>query len=262
MLKANAVTGLKKWFADYVKTFLGDDSEVNRNIILKEEHTYRVCHEIIAVAESLCLDEHLSMIAEITALLHDIGRFEQYSRYNTFVDKHSENHAQLGLKVIARLRLLEDLSATDAAMVCTAIANHNLAAISSDICGETLTLCRLIRDADKLDIWKVVTDYYEQGPEKRNTAIELGLPPDGEVSPEVFNSLRQRQIIKSGDLRNLNDFKILQLAWVYDLNFSHSLKEFERRGYLQKITGSISDKKRACVAEKLIKGFIKETMAS
>jgi len=46
-------------------------------------------------------------------------------------------------------------------------------------CEETetyLLYSRLIRDVDKLDIWRVVTDYYNSGNAKRNVAMVLELP--------------------------------------------------------------------------------------
>ena len=35
---------------------------------------------------------------------------------------------------------------------------------------------RLNHDADKLDIWKLVTDYYNSGNARRNVAMVLDLP--------------------------------------------------------------------------------------
>lgn len=256
MIRFEQLKNLTDWFSDYVRTFLRDDPLYDRNIILKEEHTYRVCREIRALGESIGLQENLLLLAEITALLHDIGRFEQYARYKTFVDKHSENHASLGLKVIDRLDLLNGFEQKSGSLVKTAIANHNLAAISPEVHDEALLLAKLIRDADKLDIWKVVTDYYRQGPENRNKAIELDLPDSPDISAKVFADLQAGNIINSSDLKCLNDFKILQLAWVYDLNFAHSKAEFLRRGYLKAIAGTITDSERADQAVSMIRSFL------
>ena len=43
-------------------------------------------------------------IAEAVALLHDVGRFEQYKRYGTFNDRKSVNHAALGVEIMKKNR--------------------------------------------------------------------------------------------------------------------------------------------------------------
>jgi len=84
ILSKKSVADLKKWFTSYVQTFKYKDLELQQNIDLKKDHTRRVCEEIINLGEQLGLNEDELRLAEIIALLHDIGRFEQYARYKTF----------------------------------------------------------------------------------------------------------------------------------------------------------------------------------
>ena len=37
---------------------------------------------------------------------------------------------------------------------------------------------RLLRDADKLDIWKLFIDYYNEREKNHSSAVELGLPKE------------------------------------------------------------------------------------
>ena len=60
--------------------------------MLKEKHSLRVCNEILNIGKNHNLTDNNLRLAEAMALFHDIGRFEQYTRYQTFVDKKSENH--------------------------------------------------------------------------------------------------------------------------------------------------------------------------
>lgn len=66
-------------------------------------------------------------LAELIGLLHDIGRFEQIKRYNTFIDKNSINHGQLGVKILFDdnqiRRFIKDSKYDD--IIKTAILNHN-----------------------------------------------------------------------------------------------------------------------------------------
>ena len=53
-------------------------------------------------------------MAETAALLHDIGRFEQFHRYKTFSDARSEDHAALGVDAIKEEGLLQSIDNEEA----------------------------------------------------------------------------------------------------------------------------------------------------
>ncbi len=63
------------------------------------------------------------------------------------------------------------------------------------------------------------------------------------------------RIVKNSDIRCVDDFKLLQLAWVFDLNFSYSLYQFEQRKYLELVADSITDKKKIAEVVKHIRNF-------
>lgn len=245
MIKENTLENLRKWFTDYVRDFYTKDSLHDQNIALKEQHTHRVCEEIVHLGKSLMLDSYLLQMAQIAALFHDLGRFEQYARYKTFADQHSENHAELGLKVLNDFGLLKDFGEEDRKIVLDAVAFHNKAEIPQDTKGNSLLIAKMLRDADKLDIWKVVTDYYTREDRKQNKSIELDLPDNETVSEKIFQDALAGRIISSADVKTLNDFKFLQMGWVFDLNFKHSLIQVKQRNYIKFICDSISDEVKA-----------------
>ena len=43
------------------------------------------------------------------------------------------------------------------------------------------------------------------------------------------------------DLKTLNDFKLLQIGWIYDVNFGRTFQIVRERGYLERIRESIPD---------------------
>ena len=189
-ISEKSLADLKHWFTNYVHTFQYSESEKQQNIDLKEDHTLRVCKEISYIGKRLGLNDNQLRLAEIIALLHDIGRFEQYARYSTFRDRRSENHAELGIKIIEKFDLLESLdNNTLKSIIVCAIKYHNRHSLplkESEIC---LFYSKLIRDADKLDIWKVVIDNYYAQEENRNGTLELDLPDTPGISEEVYNDL-------------------------------------------------------------------------
>lgn len=233
------LTYLKLWFADYCRSFYTTDISDQRNIALKEEHTHRVCDNILRLAEGLALGDNDTGLAEVIALFHDVGRFSQYQQYKTFKDADSVNHAALGVKVLAEERVLDKLEEGDRKVIIRAIGLHNVFSIPEGIDEETSLYLKLIRDADKLDIWRVFIEYYTLPDEERASAVSLGFPDRPECSPEVLDSLRKGEMVNLTKLKTLNDFKLLQLSWVYDLNFPTSFRLVAERDYINRIADTL-----------------------
>jgi HD superfamily phosphohydrolase YqeK len=236
---------LKSWFVNYVRGFFKNDVVSDLNFTLKEQHTYRVVDEIKKLSKDISLNCRLAVLSELAALFHDLGRFEQYAQYQTFVDKKSENHARLSLKILNELSLLRELQPSDRKAVIDAVGVHNQATIPSGLTSDSLLLAKMLRDADKLDIWRIVTDYYSDSQAVKNKSLELDLPDLPQVSERVFASAMAGQTILSSDMQTLDDFKIMQIGWVYDLNFAYSFNECKKRNYIAKIKDAVADKKKA-----------------
>lgn len=240
--------GLRSWFEDYIREFSSEDPGFQENIDLKTEHTRRVCEAVLDIGGSLDLPDEDLCMAEVTALMHDIGRFEQYKKYGTFSDYRSEDHAALGVKVIKHNRILEGLEPDKAGIIIRVIAYHNYFSLPAKEEGNCLFFLKLLRDADKVDIWRVVTDYYQNSGNKRNQAIELDLPDIDRISDPVYKALINRELARMADLKTLNDFKLLQIGWIYDVNFRRTFQIIQERGYLEKIRDALP-KKSARVSE-------------
>ena len=184
---------LKVWFAGYVKRFYSEDAQYNLNIKMKEEHARRVCSEIVDIGKSLELDKDILCLAEIAALFHDIGRFEQYTRYGTFVDGISEDHAALGVRIINKEGILDGFDSKKRSTILRTITYHNHAELPMNETGKCILLTKLLRDADKIDIWRIVTGYYHKKDGIRNISIELDLPDTPEVSDKYYDRYCSRK---------------------------------------------------------------------
>ena len=230
---------LKTWFQEYVRQFSSHDPIVQENMDLKAEHTRRVCETIRDIGRSLDLSNEDLCLAEASGLLHDIGRFEQYRRYRTFSDYMSENHAVLGVKVIQTNRVLDGLELAAADLILRVVGNHNRASLPVGEEKRCLFFLKLIRDADKVDIWRVVTEYYQNAGNKRNKTIELDLLDVDRISPAVYQGLMNRKPVQMADLRTLHDFKLLQIGWIYDVNFPRTFQIVREKKYLEKIRNAL-----------------------
>ncbi len=224
----------KHWFDEYTHRFFGDDAYVNANLQLKQVHTRRTCQESVFLASELALDDNQTRVAELIALFHDIGRFPQFAQYRTYNDPRSVDHCRLGVEVLQQEGILDMLPAEERRWVETAVEHHGRKALPADLKGQTLLLAKLIRDADKLDIFRVVVDHYRRYREDpEGCVLEIELPDVPEHSPDVLEAVLNGQLIDYTKLRTLTDMKLCQLSWVYDLNFGASIRCVKERGYLE-----------------------------
>ena len=258
MINQETVSTLKTWFSDYVETFRSGDQERDRNIDLKDEHTRRVCTEILDIGRSLRLNLENLFLAELTALFHDVGRFEQYARYGTFSDHKSEDHAKLGVKILQKYDVLKGLDPSRRELILKVISYHNRVEIPEGETEACVFFAKLLRDADKLDIWRVVTDYYRQVDGPRNGTIELGLPDGPEISDEVCADLKAGRIVRMRSMKTLNDFKLLQMAWIYDVNFPRTFEILRERGYMEMIRDALPQSEKVSEIYATIRSYLEE----
>jgi|Deesub1362A_J573_1020465.scaffolds.fasta_scaffold00395_2 hypothetical protein len=250
------LTQFKEWFSGYAKSFYSSDKDDQRNIYLKVEHTYNVCSNIIQIAKEQALSEDMLMLAETIGLFHDVGRFPQYARYRTFRDSTSVNHGELGSEVLKEEKVLDSLPKKEQDIILNAVKFHNAFSLPALDEPETLLFLRLIRDADKLDIWRVFTEYYESAPEERASAAGLGLPDTPEYSETVLSYIYKNQIASISEVRTLNDFKLLQLSWVYDLNFKPSFRMLKERNYIHRLASTLPNADKLKKAVSLLEEFV------
>lgn len=238
-MKREELARLKSWFADYCKTFYSENLEEQQNITLKEIHTSRVCANMARLAESLELDENDKTIAETIALFHDVGRFPQYRRYRTFRDSDSVNHAALGVETLRNEGVLDGVPAAERDVIIRAIALHNAFQVPTGLDSRSSLFARMVRDADKLDIWRIFTEYYALPENERASAVGLGFPDAPLCSAEVLQALLSGEMVRLSTLKTLSDFKLLQISWLYDLNFPGSFRMAEKDGHLRAIAATI-----------------------
>ena len=229
----------RSWFSAFVEEHAEPEAEDQKNILVKEKHTHQVCGNARLIAFELGLDGRAAALAEAIALFHDVGRFPQYRRYRTFQDSCSVNHAVLGAKVLLERNVLGDLPGDERSLIIRAVALHNVFTLPRGLSGEIMLHARLVRDADKLDIWRVFMELADKDSSGWPSAVALGLPDTPGCSPAVLDCFERRELVRLTSLRTLNDFKLLQLAWIYDLNFAPSLRMVLERGVIEHLSRTI-----------------------
>lgn len=228
---------LQEWFARYCASFRCDDPQAQRNFDLKELHTRKVCEaaRIITAGGG----ERRQLLAGTAALCHDLGRFPQFRDYGTFMDSKSVNHARLSAEIVADSGILDFLSHSERDSVITAVRLHNVFAIPSGLSPETEDLLKVVRDADKVDIWRVFIEYFEAPEGERASAAGLGFPDLTDCTPEVLATVAAGRMVQLSTVKSLNDFKLLQISWVYDINFRNTFNLIKERGLLDRLAATL-----------------------
>ncbi|MCG2720404.1 MAG: HD domain-containing protein [Thermodesulfovibrionales bacterium] len=259
-MKHDDLIFFRQWFADYCKSFYTDDPEDQKNILLKEDHTINVCENMVRITGDLLLDEERTLLAETIALFHDVGRFPQYARFKTFRDSDSVNHGVLGSATLIEKRILQSLARDDQDIILESVRFHNAFSIPKNENEDIIFFIRLIRDADKLDIWRVFLEYYESPDGSKASAVGLGLPDVPEYTDGILSVIYDKQIIRLVDLKTLNDFKLLQLSWVFDLNFRPSFQILKERDYINRIAAHLPQTEEINKVIVFLKEYVQEKL--
>ena len=215
----------KDEFLNYTK----DYDLSNENIKRKQDHSLRVMEISENIAKSLNLNEEEANLAMLIGLLHDIAKFEQYTQYQTFKDSISFDHGDFALKILEKdIRKYIDTNEFDE-IIKKAIKNHNKLYIEKGLSNKEELFAKIIRDADKLDIYFESSELFWKGQEKE---VEKST-----ISEEVFRAIKNNSLVirtKEKDFTKL-DLVITNIAFVFDINFNISFKILFKEDYINKI---------------------------
>lgn len=202
---------------------------------LKRLHTFQVVENAVAVAAAEGWPDDWRFCGWAAALFHDVGRFPQLAQFGTFDDTKSTNHGEFGAGIAAGSGLFDGLPRDWREAILTAIRHHNARLLPPGLNSFPLALLRLVRDADRLDIYRVFEEAFVNGDIDKHPEITLGLPITYQPSAEAIARLRNRVQMRYSDLTNSADFDIIKLLWLYDFSYRGSLRLVLERGYLEKI---------------------------
>jgi hypothetical protein len=260
-VKKDDLARLHNWFAGYCRSFQTLPDDDRQPYLIKEAHTRRVCGNMARLTESLALDENDRLIAEAVALCHDVGRFPQYRQYRTFRDADSVNHGALGSRMLADERALDHLSLAERTLITQTVALHNVFQLPGQLDDRTLFFVRLVRDADKLDIWRLFIEYYALPEVERAAAVGLGLPDLPGCSAEALACLERGEMVRLVMLRTMTDFKLLQLSWIFDLNFDESFRMLEERDCIGRLAAALPSDPGIDRALRAVREYVERQLA-
>jgi len=226
---------IKTWYDAYVSEFSSEDNEIQINIDLIKEHTSKVLENVNELAFSIDLDESDLLILQSAALLHDIGRFEQLVKNGTYADNDDSNHIQIGLNVIEEQEVLEHLEEVEKGLIVDCVKMHDLNELPKKIENNSMAIINLLRDADRIDVLRIVSDYYTHKKVYPNRHLDMELRDVPGIEKKIFKAIMAEKVSKREDVVSLNDLKLFQMSWVFDLKHKRSFKVVSENSYIKAI---------------------------
>lgn len=218
---------------DYMHSFTSDDPVLIQNYTLKQEHINRVIGYTEVITRDLALNPDYVLQSQIIALLHDIGRFEQFKEFKTFNDSTSVDHAELGVKIINDQGWLNELPENIQHNIKKAVANHSKITLPKNETDDVVLLSKIIRDADKIDILDMAVQEYSPQNKNKNQHFTLELDPKPIISKLIAKAILAGKLPDKKEMKTITDFKLTQMAFVFDFNFKKTYAIVNKKQYLK-----------------------------
>ncbi|WP_347996111.1 HD domain-containing protein [uncultured Eubacterium sp.] len=227
----------QEMFDNYLKSYDLKDGSIQ----LKIRHTYEVVKKSEYIARGLGLDKENIELAKVIALLHDIGRFEQIKLFHQF-DNAKLDHAQYGVEVLFKNNLIREFVKDNQydQIIEKSIENHNKYKIDEGMQEIETLHCKIIRDADKIDNFRVkekdnLKDMFPQIYNEKTINYE-------KLSQKVYETFLSHKCIKLEDRKTIIDYWVCVIAFIFDLNFDISLQYVKDSNYIDKLIDRIEYK--------------------
>ncbi len=226
---------VRRHFHEYANGYIGQAGDMRNMMELKREHCAFVARNCRELAASNGWNPTDIRAAEALGFLHDVGRFPQLEEYGTFRDDLSINHGERGWQAIRESGLLDEVDSTLRDALLDGVRHHNARTLPDDLPAGHYRWLKLIRDADRLDIYRVVLGTLDSGRVEEHPDIVLNLSIDGDPSPETLETLRRREQPAYTDLKCVADFLLMLLSWSYQMNYPAALSIMRERQIVDRL---------------------------
>ena len=225
--------GFKSFITPFNSEPYNKDQRVGKTIELME----KVVDNILILADSLQLNENERVVAETLARFHNIGRLWILLPENS--ESKITDHAEASIEYLKLSEPFNKLDDSTQYIIIQAIKNHNKPALPEKESDTILFYAKLLRDADKLEIWRATCEFVIRKADKPNIINELNLSEKNVVTPSFCKLIIEGGIPDKSDLITFNDFIIFQMSWVFDLHFKKSFQILNQKQYIRHLYDSL-----------------------
>jgi hypothetical protein len=207
---------------------------------LKLTHTNRVVElsEILAASvfeNDNNLGEYVEL-AKIIAVLHDIARWNQMIRYNSFTDIRGD-HGEEGADIILQNDILNGLKDDTKQIILTSIREHNKK-YTNTYDDFTQIFVNIIRDADRIDNLYIEVENYSNTDNSMKNILPFS--DEHKLSKSIYDNIMCCRLSDSKDRETKIDFKFFKMAWCFDIKIAKSIEIILENKYIDDIYNDIN----------------------
>jgi putative nucleotidyltransferase with HDIG domain len=229
----------REWFGRYGAGFAGADGALHPLLQGKASHSRRVAANAEEIARDAGLADGEVLFARTAGLLHDVGRFPQFRDFGTFSDPRSIDHGERGHAALSEDPHFSLLDMPNREDLLASVRYHNKRVLPDTLSPGERRLTDIVRDADKLDIFKVILDALDNGDFEKNATVFLHAVPEGPPNPVIVQCIREGRTASYADIRCRTDFGLQLLSWAFDLSFDGTCRRLIERGWFDGIIAKL-----------------------
>ncbi|PIU20687.1 MAG: hypothetical protein COT18_00945 [Elusimicrobia bacterium CG08_land_8_20_14_0_20_59_10] len=225
---------LAGWFEQYMSGFR-EGGVLLPALEIKRGHSLRTAENAALIAAGLGYGGEEELLARAAGLLHDAGRFTQFAQHGSFRDAGTLDHGLEGRRVLEEKMpdVLKNPEEKEALLCAVSWHNRRTEDIPRDLPSGRSALLKLVRDADKLDIFDIVLRSVEADGFRELPAMLPNIKLSRNLTPGVLAKVLNRESPASGELSTLADFLLSTASWFFDLNYLPSRRLAVERGVLR-----------------------------
>ena len=213
-------------FENYIKT----NYDINSKLIKQKFiHTLNVVNVILMISKKLDLNDDDIKLAFHLALFHDLGRFREVVRQNEF-NNLKFDHGAYSNKILFNDGFIKkfNINENDYLLIKKAIYFHNKKDLPNNLTERERLFCEILRDADRIDIFRVLGD-------RTNYRTIF----DGVSCEDILNQFYNGESINIRHLKLKGDRVVLRLGFVKLFSSREAIEVLKELGYLDEYIKTI-----------------------
>lgn len=261
MITAELLKSCYREFESYFQSLSVNAPEIHHKVEDIRTHSLRVAANMKEISKLVLQTEEEQRIAEVAGLFHDLGKADMFVQGTESPSTIQRDHAEHSGKMLKTMKFLQSLTEEIQLVLVKAVESHNKAKLPKLDNEQQATFARLLRDADKLDIFESSYRFFKEkyGVQPLMTYDLVNYP---EYSEKILKNMQQAKIGLIEDMKTMNDYKLLLLSMAYDLNYKYTFRLLSERQYIQKIYETLPKRDQIIDAYRSLKLFVENKFVS
>lgn len=247
-------------FEEYFQSLTIDSPENQHQFEEIRAHSLRVVTNSLLLANVILQTEEEKGIATVIALFHDLGKASLISK-NMDPITIQRDHGTVSAKIMQQMEFYGHLSADVQTIILNAVENHNKLKLPKLDKDQLTLFARLLRDADKLDIFDAANRFFKEKYGVQPILI-ADLNNSIEISEKILKSIFSGKAASFEDMKSMNDYKLVLLSMTFDLNFKYTFRIMSEKQYIQKIYETLPKRDHIIDVYRNIKLFVENKFVS